>query len=208
MQRRRSTRRHHHSPQKALEAYHRAKAASADFGSIAKEMSEDPSAKENRGDLGFITALQTVYPFETAAYKTPKGTVSKPIRTKFGYHIVKTGEMRPARGKIQVAHIFIPSKATDTPEQQKTAEQRINGVVAELSVPNADFGEIAKRISEDRSSSANGGKLDWFGTGKMFPEFEEAAFALKNKGDVSKPLRTPIGWHIIKLLDKKAHRHF
>lgn len=188
---------------KALEAYHRAKAANADFGSIAKEMSEDPSAKENRGDLGFITALQTVYPFETAAYKTPKGTVSKPIRTKFGYHIVKTGEMRPARGKIQVAHIFIPSKATDTPEQQKTAEQRINGVVAELSVPNADFGEIAKRISEDRSSSANGGKLDWFGTGKMFPEFEEAAFALKNKGDVSKPLRTPIGWHIIKLLDKK-----
>lgn len=188
---------------KALEAYHRAKAANADFGSIAKEMSEDPSAKENRGDLGFITALQTVYPFETAAYKTPKGTVSKPIRTKFGYHIVKTGETRPARGKIQVAHIFIPSKATDTPEQQKTAEQRINGVVAELSVPNADFGEIAKRISEDRSSSANGGKLDWFGTGKMFPEFEEAAFALKNKGDVSKPLRTPIGWHIIKLLDKK-----
>jgi len=188
---------------KALEAYHRAKATNADFGSIAKEMSEDPSAKENRGDLGFITALQTVYPFETAAYKTPKGTVSKPIRTKFGYHIVKTGETRPARGKIQVAHIFIPSKATDTPEQQKTAEQRINGVVAELSVPNADFGEIAKRISEDRSSSANGGKLDWFGTGKMFPEFEEAAFALKNKGDVSKPLRTPIGWHIIKLLDKK-----
>lgn len=188
---------------KALEAYNKAKAPNADFGALAQELSADPSAKENKGDLGYITVLQTVYPFETAAYKTPKGTISKPVRTKFGYHIVKAGETRKARGKIQVAHILIQSKPTDTPEQKADAEKRINALVAELKDPNANFEEVAKRISEDRNSSANGGKLDWFGTGKMFDEFEDAAFALKNKGDISQPVKTPIGWHIIKLLEHK-----
>lgn len=188
---------------KALEVYNKAKAPNADFGALAKTMSDDPSAKENNGSLGYITVLQTVYPFETAAYNTPKGTISKPIRTKFGYHIVKTGETRKARGKIQVAHIFLALKENETPDKQKDVEQRINAAQIELKNNTSTFEDLAKRISEDRNSSAQGGKLDWFGVGKMFPEFETAAFALKNKGDVSAPIKTPIGWHLIKLLDYK-----
>jgi peptidyl-prolyl cis-trans isomerase SurA len=188
---------------KAMEVYNKAKAAGANFGALAKELSDDSSAKENNGSLGYITVLQTVYPFESAAYQTPKGTISKPVRSKFGYHILKTGETRNARGEVQVAHIFLALKPGESAEKQKEVEQKIGAAQAELKSKTSTFEDLAKRISEDRNSNMQGGKLEWFGVGKMYPEFEDAAFALKNKGDVSAPIKTPIGWHIIKLLDNR-----
>jgi len=79
--------------------------AGEDFGALAAQYSEDPSAKENKGDLGYFTAFRMVYPFESAAYNTPKGKVSKIIRTRFGYHIIKVDEIKPNRGEIGRAHV-------------------------------------------------------------------------------------------------------
>jgi peptidyl-prolyl cis-trans isomerase SurA len=173
-----------------------------DFNTLAADSSGDTQAKENKGDLGWITAMQVVYPFETAAYNTKTGTVSMPVRTTFGYHLIKVVETRPSRGTITAAHIFIkvPQNATDDDKQR--AQQKIDSVYDQLQ-KGGNWDELVTKYSQDKTSSANGGKLKSFGTGQMVPEFEEAAFALKNPGDISKPVRTKYGWHVIKLVEKK-----
>lgn len=188
---------------RAMDVYNKLTKEKLDFATIAKQYSQDPSVKDNEGDLGYFTAFQMVYPFESAAYNTPKGSISKPVRTKFGYHIVKKDDERPARGKVQVAHIFLSARATDTKEKQDAAKAKIDELYAKLLKKEIDFESTAKTESQDKESMKDGGKLPWFGVGKMQSAFEEAAFALKTKGEMSKPLQTPIGWHILKLLDRK-----
>jgi peptidyl-prolyl cis-trans isomerase SurA len=173
-----------------------------DFATIAREVSEDPSAQQNGGDLGYFTVFSTVYPFENAAYLTPVGQVSMPVRTEFGYHLVKVNHRQPDRGQILVAHIMIICRPESTPEEQADAEARINSIYERLK-QGEDFPTLAVQYSDDRASGRNGGQLDWFGTGRMVSEFENAAFALANNGDISAPVRTAYGFHIIKRLDYK-----
>jgi peptidyl-prolyl cis-trans isomerase SurA len=185
----------------------RAKVAGGqDFAEVAKMKggSDDPSAQQNGGDLGYFSAMQMVYPFETVAYKTQVGELSQPVRTRFGYHIIKVTDKRPARGQMRAAHIMVRSAETDTPEKQAEAERRIREVYTQLiGSPNA-FADLALKYSEDEGSNTKGGELAMFGTGKMIEEFENAAFGLKADGDISAPVRTRFGWHIIKRLEYKA----
>ena len=174
----------------------------ADFGKIANASSDDPSAKTNNGYLGYFTALQMVYRFENAAYETNVGEVSKIVRTRFGYHILKVTDKRPARGEIQVAHIMVKSTDQDSKELQEKAAQKIQEIYKEVK-NGGDFGNLAIQYSDDKSSARNRGELPFFGTGKMVSEFENAAFDLQNNGDVSSPIQTKFGWHIIKRLDYK-----
>lgn len=187
--------------QKAMQLYSRAKGGE-DFGKLALEFSEDPSAKENKGDLGYFSALRMVYAFETAAYNTAAGEISKPVRTKFGYHVIKVHDKRPSVGEVKVAHIMIRLKENATADEQIKAEQRIKEIKQRLN-GGEDFATLA-RVSEDYTSAQKGGELPFFGPYKYPKEFEDVAFALKNKGDVSEPVKTAYGWHIIKLLDKKG----
>jgi peptidyl-prolyl cis-trans isomerase SurA len=200
------------SPEDTLAAYKRLAAlrarvvAGEDFSTVAQSKggSDDPSATKNGGDLGWFSALQMVYPFETAAYNTRVGEVSAPVRTRFGYHIIKVVGKRPARGQIQAAHIMMRTTETDSPERTAEVEKRIREVHAQVISGQLAFGDAALRFSEDESSSGKGGELPMFGTGKMIEEFEDAAFALKKDGDVSEPVKTRFGWHIIKRLEYKA----
>lgn len=169
------------------------------FEKVALTSSEDPSAKDNSGDLGYFTAFQMVYPFETAAYQTQVGQISMPIRTKYGYHLVKVYDRRPARGEIHVAHIMIREKQDDP----KFAENKINEISGHLKAGNKTFEQLANEFSDDGSSNKKGGELPWFGINKMVSEFEEASFALKNNGEISEPFKTSYGWHIVKRLDYK-----
>ena len=75
--------------------------------------------------------------------------------------------------------------------------------LCQLVKEGADFGQLASANSDDRGSAVKNGELPWFGTGRMVPEFEQAAFALQNKGDISEPIQSAYGWHIIKLIDTK-----
>ena len=187
--------------QKATLAYNRLTKGES-FESVALALSEDPSVKENKGNLGFITGMMVVYPFEEAAYTTPVGQFSAPVRTRFGYHIIKVHEKRPTAGERLVAHILkrVPEDAS---EKQKAAiERSLQGIYDELAL-GADFKRLAQANSEDQSSARNGGEIDWTGTGKTTPEFEKAVFGLQEIGDVSAPVRTEYGWHIIQLLDKR-----
>lgn len=173
-----------------------------DFAKVAKEVSQDQSAEQNGGHIGWISAFRTVYPFETMAYNTAVGTISKPVRTAFGYHIIKVNERRNSLGEVLVAHIMIfTSKGDDA--LNKKAKVTIDSLYQRV-LAGDDFGMLANKYSQDKGSSVKNGELPWFGTGRMVPEFETAAFALKNKGDVSKPIQSAYGWHILKLIDKKG----
>ena len=199
------------SPKDTLAAYNRLLGLKAriekgeDFASVAKSKlgSEDPSVVNNGGDLGYFTAFQMVYPFEEKAYNTPVGTVSEPFRTRFGYHILKVTDKRPARGTIKVAHLMISTGREATTETRQNAEKKINEIYDSL-MAGSSWEKMVTAYSEDANSVKKGGELPAFGSGtsqRMVLEFEDAAFALKKAGEFSKPVKTQYGYHIIKLIE-------
>ena len=146
-------------------------------------------------DLGYFSAFKMIYSFENIAYNTPVGSVSKPFRTKFGYHILKVNEKRKSLGEINVAHVMIYKNSRD-------AYKRINSVLDSIK-SGFDFEYLAKKYSEDKNSSFKGGILSPFSSGQINSiPFEKAAFSLENIGDYSNPIETKYGWHIIKLYSK------
>jgi len=175
----------------------------ADFADVAKGKagSDDPSAANNGGDLGYFSVFQMVYPFEEAVFNLEIGEISQPVRTRYGYHIVKVTDRRPARGEVEVAHLLINVKNTMNQEEVAAGEKKIREIYQQIK-DGAEFGEMALRHSEDRSTAKDGGKLPFFGTGKMVEPFEVAAFGV-SVGEVSEPFLTQYGWHIIKGLDKR-----
>ncbi|MEI6489813.1 MAG: peptidylprolyl isomerase [Bacteroidota bacterium] len=203
-------------PKDTLDAYNKIMKIRArivkgeDFNKVAAEkgISDDPSAKDNGGDLGYFTALQMVYPFETAAYSTKVGQVSNPVRTRFGYHIIKVVDRRPAQGEVLVAHIMIKTPPNMKEEDSLNTYKKAQEIYEKLKAGTDKFDDLAQQFSDDKASAKKGGELPWFGTYKMPPEFEKASFALKNKGDMSDIVRTKYGWHIIKLKDKRGLASF
>jgi len=177
------------------------------FEQVARAASDDPSVKINGGNLGYFTVFQMIMPFEDAAHNLRKGAVSDPVRTPYGYHIIKIADKRPAKGKVLVAHIMKASPPGAGEKESKQAEEEINRIYQELK-SGASFSELAKMYSDHKESAANGGKLNWFGTGEIITGFSEAAFAITDSGKFSPPVRTPYAWHIIKLLDKRPHGSF
>lgn len=177
------------------------------FEKVARGTSDDPSVKVNGGNLGYFTVFQMITPFEDAAYNLKKGVISEPVRTPYGYHIIKVTDKRPSRGKILIAHIMKVAPPGTPEKDAKAAEETINDIYNQLRA-GASFSELARKYSDHKESAAHGGKLDWLGTGELIPELSEAAFALKDTGNYSKPVRTIYAWHIIRLLDKKAPGSF
>lgn len=173
--------------------------AGEDFEKLARELSEDPSAKFNGGDLGYFTAMQMVYPFELAAYSTKVGSLSPIVRTRFGYHLLKVVDMKPARGEVEVSHILLRITNPDDTKRKNTAFEIFDQLKAGRS-----WDDLCKEFSDDSNTKNNGGRLRPFGVGALasVPEFESTAFAMQKPGDVSDPFKSAIGWHIIRLEKK------
>jgi peptidyl-prolyl cis-trans isomerase SurA len=177
--------------------------AGQSFEKLAEQYSDDPSAKKNKGNLGYFTVFRYPYVFESCAYRTKVGQVSDILRASYGYHLIKVNDRRPSRGQVKVAHIMcaVSQNAPDSVWQK--GKERAYSVYERLK-KGEDFARLARQVSDDRASAEKGGELPWFTTGRMVPEFEAAAFALKSKGEISQPIRTAFGWHILKLIDKRG----
>lgn len=173
----------------------------SDFAELARRFSIDRSVVRNGGHMGYITAAKFPYTFEDAAYTTPVGQISPVIETPFGYHIVKVNGRRPARGQVLVEHILKLTQGLS--EAEAAAKKAQIDSIAAVLANGADFAAVAAAESEDPGSKRNGGKLQWFGTGMMVPEFEAASFDLK-KGEISAPVKTAYGYHLIHKLDSKG----
>lgn len=171
-----------------------------DFGTLAAALSQDPSAKDNKGNLGYFTSFKMVYAFENGAYNTKLGSVSMPVRTRFGYHLIKVNDIRDNRGEIAVAHIMILKNKDGVAVDN--AKATCEDVYQKLQ-QGENFEELAKQLSEDKSSASKGGVLNRFASGQLSSEeFENQAFSLTKDNPISKPFETQFGWHIVKLLDK------
>lgn len=183
-----------------------------EFGEVAAEVSDDPSARDmeataqrparkgNRGDLGYFTVFDMVYPFESGAYRTEVGEVSMPVRTEYGYHIIYVTDRQPALGQVQVAHIYIANPGEETEEAEAKAKAKIDSAYQKLQA-GVEWDEVVKQYSEDKGSANAGGKLPWFGANRMVPEFIMAVRKLDEPGEYSEPIRTSFGWHIIRLME-------
>jgi peptidyl-prolyl cis-trans isomerase SurA len=197
------------APEDTLKAFKKAMNAytdllrSKDFATVAKKYSEDQTVQQNGGYLGYFTALMTVAPFEDALYSLPIGKISRPIRTYYGYHVIQVHSRRPTVGKVKVEHIMKQSHFSEDSLKKAKAKEEIDNLYQRV-MNGENFEDLAKQYSDDRGTAQRGGELNWFGVGQMVREFEQAAFALKEKGDISQPVKSYYGWHIIKLIDKKG----
>lgn len=178
-----------------------------DFEQLARDLSEDPSAAKNAGNLGYFTALQMVYPFEDAAYSTPKNSVSEPVRTRFGYHILQVHDRRPSQGQVRTAHLMIRATEGMSESDLTAAKEKVTELYKKIE-SGEDWDSLVRQFSDDVNTRDKGGELQWFGTGRMIPSFEEAAFSLSEPGAYTEPVQTPYGWHIIKLLERKGLEDF
>lgn len=192
-------------------------AAGADFGDLAQQYSEDPSARgaqgriDNpgfRGRLGYFSAGRMVEPFEATAWSTPVGEVSDIIRTRFGYHLLYIHDRSPAIPDIRVSHILIRPNGT-TAEDTTEALERIQTLATRIG-NGENFSNLAKGFSDDSRSGVQGGDIGWmqFDNYNIVEPFRVAAFELENVGDLSDIVETRFGYHLIKLTEKKQPGSF
>lgn len=176
------------------------------FDQMALDSSQDKTAKQDRGHLGFVTAMlpDGYYDFEKAAYAAKPGQVVGPIRSQGangGYHILRVNGFRPARGEVEVAQILI--RKGDTAEKNQLARQRIDSIYQALQ-GGAKWDELTARFSDDKTTAPKGGYLGFFGINRYQRSFEDAAFAIEKDGGYSPPVETTIGYHIIKRVSRRG----
>lgn len=172
-----------------------------DFADLARRFSQDRGSSLKGGNMGFIQAAMYPYLFETACYTLAEGELQT-VESPQGYHLIKGGKHRASRGTILAQHILC-AVADTASSQEKAKIKNLADSLYVLASSGADFDDLARRFSDDPGSVRSGGRLNWFGPGQMVPEFEKTAYDL-SVGEVSKPVRTRFGWHIIKKLDVKG----
>ena len=172
-----------------------------DFAVLAQQYSQDKKSNSSGGDLGWFRAMRFLYPLEKAAYTTPVGQISMPVRTKGGFHLVKVIDRRPYSGSVLVQHI-LKSVLPNAPESESLKAKATLDSLYILISKGAAFEDVCRRYSDDTKYKNLGGFLPAFTIGSREEvAFEQVAFALK-EGEVSKPVRTTSGWHLIKLVKK------
>lgn len=179
-----------------------------DFANAAVNYSEDPSAKDNKGELGYFTVFQLVYPYESMAYNIPVNQVSPIFRTDYGYHIIKVLDRRPAKGEMRASQIMLQINPTPLPGEEEDVKKKIDEIYKKIQA-GEKFEDLVVRFSDDQSAVRTKGEMNPFTmTSRLPQEFKDAAFALSKNGDVSAPVKTSFGWHIIKRIELKPIGEF
>lgn len=168
-----------------------------EFSKIAEQYSDDPSAKNNKGDIGFITVFTLPYPLESVIYSTAVGKYSSPYRSKAGYHIFKNLGERKAAGKMRMQQILLAFPPNADSETKNRTEHLADSLYQRI-IAGDDFGKLASAFSNDFVTAANSGKMPDFYTGQYDPAFENEVLSLSKDNAVSKPFVTTHGYHIVK----------
>jgi peptidyl-prolyl cis-trans isomerase SurA len=170
------------------------------FGDVAEELKKQ-AIPASWADAGFITVFSIPYEFENIVYNLKPGQISPLYRSKKGYHIFQNIEERKAAGKMRATQILIAIAPGADDEQKNNAFKLADSVYKALK-QGADFYEMAKAVSNDKTTYMNGGTMPEFGTGKYDPVFESKAFALQKDDDITTPFQTAFGYHIVKRLGR------
>lgn len=176
----------------------------ASFDSLARSYSDDPSVANNGGHLGFFGASTMVYPFELAAYNTPIDSISLPVRTSFGYHLIRVNNRRPDRGTLTVAHIFRAAEQGISPEREREIRDTMSLIRSRIVEGKESFYDLVSEFSQDAASAAVKGLLPPVTSARYPVTFADAAFALKHDFELSEPVRTRFGWHLIMRVKKDS----
>lgn len=192
--------------QEAMRAYERLRGGE-NIGTVGNELAENDKEHVACEYIRCLLPMQTLKAFENVAYSLPIGVVSMPVRTKLGFHLIQVHSRKPNPGRVHVAHILIAFPKDSTAQDTAAVLTKAEDVYKQVR-NGADFGELAKAYSGDAASAKKGGVLPWFGAGEMVLPFEQAAFALKEPGELSGLVKTRFGYHIIKLIDKKGRPTF
>lgn len=170
------------------------------FEKVLDTYCNDESVKSNKGELGYITVFTLPYEIETLIYNTKAPGFTAPFKSKFGWHIFKVNNTRPAVGRRKIAQILL----TFPPQANDSTKQAINAQASDIYnkiIAGENFGELAQKYSADYSSASNNGEIGEVGIARFDKAFEEKIYSLKSKNEVSKPFTTAYGIHILKLLD-------
>ena len=180
-----------------------------EFGAAAALYSEDLSARDdynpqtgqksvgNKGDLGYFTVFNLIYSFETGAYTTQVGTVSMPVRTPFGYHLVYVHDRIPAITKIHVSQIFLNDSLATAGKMTESTQNKI-AEIKKAFAEGVSFEDVVKKYSEDRASKEKNGKLEPFSPNQRLGSYVTALLAIKS-GQITEPTPSNSGWHITRL---------
>ncbi len=180
------------------------------FEQLAKEYSDDPYSRDYGGDLYFYTAGELQPVFEDAIYNTPVGSIyPQPLRSGGGYHIFKVTGKRERIPQVRARHILVSYKAGGVDSAKADtlhAFLKIKSILEQIK-NGVDFDEMAKKYSDDKSTSGVGGDLGFFPRRRTVKPFDETVFNL-DIGEVSEIVQTNFGFHIIQLLEKKKYPTF
>jgi peptidyl-prolyl cis-trans isomerase SurA len=203
------------APQDSIAAYQKADSIiqklkdGADFRELAMEYSQDRTVKMNGGDLYYFTAGMTVPEFEDAVYDLKVGDYTKkPVRTMFGLHIVKLTDRKSRLESIRASHILIQDKRDSLGniiDSVGTYQKALD--LYNKAKSGEDFASLVQQFTEDAATKQNGGDLGYFDRRRMTQPFDSAVFLLK-VNEVTGPVRSQFGWHIIKKTDEKQYLSF
>lgn len=183
------------------------------FADAAEKYSDDPSARDmvnpqngrlhygNKGDLGYFTVFDLIYPFETAAYNTKVGDVSMPVRTRFGYHLIQVVDRIDAVQEITIAQIYVADSLARLGKQSDVTALKLKEIESALAA-GTSFEDAVKHFSEDKDVD-NGGLQEPFAPNRRQGDFVKAILSLQ-PGQISQPIASQNGWHIVKLVETKA----
>ena len=162
------------------------------FSSVAEDFSDDPGSRATGGSLGFIKRNQMVKEFETIAYTQDLNTLSEPIKTTFGYHILETTEK--SGEKIKVRHILISPEIT---EKDESIAYKYALGLRDSSTSLEKFKALVIKKSEDEQTKKIGGDLGWITPGNSpIPEISEV-LGLLEVGECSRPVKSTFGYHLL-----------
>jgi peptidyl-prolyl cis-trans isomerase SurA len=183
---------------KKMDSIQKAIVAGADFNKMARVFSEDKATANKDGYTGYLTAMQYPYSFENNAYNTAIGKVSPPFKTEFGYHILKVISKRPAIGKIVCNQILLLARKSAGDEYRNQIAARADSLYKLLKTKPGMWDALVTKFNEDKFTQANGGEMKPFGIGELDLKIEQTATAFKKAGEISSPIETEYGYHILK----------